>query len=178
MNPPGTTGAPFQALATNIVSSSNLVSCLWPGLTNGITYEWYAVVKDDAGNTATTAIWRFKPLNVAPVAANQSRTIIGDDATNLLLTVTDANGDPLTFLTNSFPLHGLLQSFNSSAGSVTYVPIRGYRGSDRFTFSGTDGLLTSSNCFDESQRYRTSRHQREWLTRRVGSNLQHHKSER
>lgn len=144
MNPPGATSAPIQPLATNVVSSSNLVSCVWPGLTNGVTYEWYVTVRDDAGNTATTATWRFKPLNVAPVAANQSRTIIGDAATNLLFTVTDANGDSLTFQTNTFPMHGLLQSFSASAGSVTYVPIHGYRGSDRFTFSATDGPRTSS----------------------------------
>jgi len=113
-------------------------------LTNGVNYEWYAVVKDDFGNTATTATWRFSSFNIAPTATNQSRTVTGDSSTNLVLTVGDVNGDALTFQTNTFPLHGQLQSFNSAAGVVTYVPIHGYRGTDRFTFSATDGQLTSS----------------------------------
>ena len=146
MNPPGATNAPFQALATNVVSSSNLVSCVWRGLTNGLNYEWYVVMKDDFGNTETSATWRFKTVNVGPTSTNQSRTIIGDSATNLVLTVGDANGDALTFHTNTLPTHGVLQAFNPFAGTVTYVPIHGYRGTDRFTFSATDGLLNSSSA--------------------------------
>lgn len=146
MNPPGATNAPFQALATNVVASSNLVSCVWPGLTNGLNYEWYAVVKDDAGNTATTATWRFKTQNVAPTATNQVRTVIGDVATNLFLSVGDANGDDLIFQTHTLPTHGVLQNFSSNSGVVTYVPIHGYRGTDRFTFSASDGLASSSTA--------------------------------
>lgn len=144
MNPPGTSTDPFVALGTNIVSSSNLVSCVWPGLTNNINYEWYAVVRDEAGNTVTSPTWRFKTANVAPTAANQSRTVIGDNATNLVLSASDANGDTLTFQTNTVPQHGQLQAFNPAAGLVTYVPIYGYRGTDRFTYSAHDGLLSSS----------------------------------
>jgi len=144
MNLTGTTNAPFQALATNVVAASNLVSYAWPGRTNGVTYEWYAVVEDEAGNTATTTTWRFKVLNAAPTGVNQSRTVMGDAPTNLVLTVTDPNGDALTYQTNSLPQHGLLQAFDPSAGSVTYIPIHGYRGTDRFTFSGNDGLAGSS----------------------------------
>lgn len=143
MNISGAAPAPFQPIATNIVSSSNTVSCVWHGLTNGLNYEWYVVVKDDFGNTATSATWRFNTANVSPVATNQSRSIVGDFATNLVLTVGDANGDALMFLTNTLPTHGLLQSFNASAGTVRYVPIYGYRGTDRFTYSATDGFLTS-----------------------------------
>jgi len=144
MNVSGASTIPFQPLATNVVSASNVVSCVWRGLTNGLNYEWYAVVQDDSGNTDTTATWRFNTANVAPTATNQSRTITGDAPTNLSLTVGDVNGDALKFQTNTLPQHGLLQAFNASAGSVSYVPVYGYRGTDRFTFSATDGLLTSS----------------------------------
>ena len=144
MNLSSTTAEPFQPLATNIVSAAGPVSCVWHGLTNGVTYEWYAVVTDQAGNTATSPTWRFSTANVAPTATNQSRTVIGDTSTNLLMAVGDANGDALIFQTNTAPQHGQLQAFNPSLGLVTYVPIRGYRGTDRFTFSATDGTLTSS----------------------------------
>ncbi len=146
MNISGATPVPFQPLATNVVSAGGTVGCVWPGLTNGITYEWYAVVNDDDGNSATTTTWRFTTAEVAPTATNQSRTVIGDTSTNLVLTIGDANGDALTFQTNTLPQHGQLQAFNPSLGTVTYVPIRGYRGTDRFTFSATDGSLTSGNA--------------------------------
>lgn len=144
MNPPGQTNTEFVALATNVVSGSNFVSCIWTGLTNGFSYEWYATVRDEAGNEATTATWRFKVQNNAPVATNQSRTIIGDTTTNLVLTVGDGNGDALIFQTNTLPTHGVLQNFNSNSGVVTYVPVHGYRGTDRFTFSASDGTMNSS----------------------------------
>jgi len=144
MNLAGTVAVPFQPLATNIVSAGGLVSYVWSGLTNGVTYEWYAVVRDEAGNIETSSTWRFSTANAAPTATNQARTVTGDAPTNLFMTVGDPNGDALTFITNTFPQHGQLQAFNPSAGSITYVPIRGYRGTDRFTFSATDGALTSS----------------------------------
>jgi len=143
MNPPGVTNGAFQVLATKTVTASNWVSCVWPGLTDGTSYEWYAVVNDEAGNSATTATWRFQVQNLAPAAANQSRIIMGDAPTNLVLPVTDANGDSLTYQTNTPPQHGLLQAFNPAAGAVTYLPARGYRGTDRFTFSATDGRVSS-----------------------------------
>lgn len=143
MNPAGETNAGFQTLYTNVVTSSNVVSFVWPGLTNGTTYEWYAVVQDEAGNTATNTTSHFKVSNTAPTVANQNQTIVGDAPTNLVLQASDANGDPLTFQTNSFPRHGLLESFDPSSGSVTYVPVHGYRGTDSFVFSASDGITNS-----------------------------------
>lgn len=144
MNPPGTPTGLFQLLFSNVVSSSNLTTYVWRGLTNNLTYEWYAVVQDDAGNTSTSATYRFKTFNFAPTALNQSVTVVGDTSTNLTFHATDTNGDAVTFQTNSFPMHGLLESFNSTNGTVTYVPVRGYRGTDRFTFRTNDGLTNSS----------------------------------
>lgn len=144
MNPPGQTNAPFVALGTNTVASSNVVSCVWPGLTNGVSYEWYAVVRDDFGNAVTNSVWRFKVANLAPVATNQVRVVYGDLETNLVLAVGDLNGDALTFLTNTWPTHGALEHFQPAFGTVKYLPARGYRGTDRFTYSATDGMSTSS----------------------------------
>lgn len=126
---------PFQALAINVALTGGPVSFVWTGRTNGINYEWYATVEDAAGNMETTTTWRFKTLNLNPVATNQNRTVTGDAATILVLTVGDPNGDALTFHTNTLPQHGVLQSFDAAAGLVTYIPARGYRGSDHFTFS-------------------------------------------
>ena len=51
--------------------------------------------------------------------------------------------DALTYTTNSIPLHGVNQNFNPN-GTVTYLPTRGFRGLDRFTYYATDGFATSS----------------------------------
>ena len=144
MNLAGTTNASFQVIATNVMASTNLASCSWTGLISGISYEWYVVTRDSDGNTATSPTWQFAVSNAAPAAPNQSRVIVGDAPTNLVLQATDANDDTLMFQTNTAPLHGCLQALNAAAGSVTYIPVHGYRGTDRFTFKATDGLATSS----------------------------------
>ncbi len=144
MNLPGTPIADFSVIATNIIASNQLASCVWSGLLSGLGYEWYAVVRDADGNSATSPVWQFGVSNAAPIAPNQSRTIIGDSPTNLVFQASDANGDSLAFQTNTQPLHGVLQTLNPTAGTVTYVPVHGYRGSDRFTFSVSDGLVTSA----------------------------------
>jgi hypothetical protein len=77
---------------------------------------------------------------------NQNRTIIGDAPTNLVLTVSDTNGDTLTFQTNTLPTHGLLQNFSPTNGVVTYLPAHGFRGTDRFTFSANDSLAVSGSA--------------------------------
>jgi hypothetical protein len=61
-----------------------------------------------------------------------------------LLAVGDPNSDSLAFQTSTVPTHGLILNFNSSAGSVTYQPVHGYRGADRFTWSANDGLLATA----------------------------------
>jgi hypothetical protein len=100
---------------------------------------------DSLGNSTTSPIWSFSTAgNTAPVASNHVLTVLGDAPTNLALTASDINGDPLTYRTNSLPQHGLNSNFNPAAGTLTFSPIRGYRGSDRFTYSASDGYATSS----------------------------------
>jgi hypothetical protein len=138
------TNAGYRALATNTLAvSNNLASFVWRGLASDQTYQWYVVVSDADGNTATSPVWSFQTQNVAPTAATQSVSVPGDAATALNLQAADANGDALIFQTNSFPTHGLLQHFDSLAGTVTYVPAHGFSGADQFTFSVNDGLATS-----------------------------------
>ncbi len=141
--PPGA----FIALGTNTgVPPGSLSSCTWPGLQANKAYDWYVTVTDAAGGSVPSPVWSFTTAagNALPVAANLLRTIAGDAPSNLVLLATDANGDALTFQTHSSPTHGLLRDFNPATGSLTYYPTYGYRGSDRFTFSASDGLGSSS----------------------------------
>jgi hypothetical protein len=62
----GNPNASFLAFATNTATGSNhLASCTWSGLAAGKTYQWYAVVSDQAGNTAVGPVWSFQTQNSA-----------------------------------------------------------------------------------------------------------------
>jgi hypothetical protein len=148
MQPAGP-GAPvsFAALATNSeAAQGELTSWRWTGLETNKTYEWYVTVTDEAGTTVTSPIWRFKAAstNQPPSVANLAYSITGDAPASLQLSGTDPDGDPLTFTNNTAPLYGLVRSFNSSDGTFVYWPPRGFRGADRFTFSASDGLKSST----------------------------------
>lgn len=68
----------------------------------------------------------------------------GDAPIPLALPASDPNGDALTFSLNTLPTRGLILDFDPNNGTLSYVPARGYRGSDRFVYQASDGLLTSS----------------------------------
>lgn len=140
----GPAANPFIALATNLASTGAELSLPWPGLTNGVTAEWYVAVTDADGNTATSPVWRFRVANAPPAAPNQSRTVTGDTPNGLTLNASDPNGDALTFQLLTPPQQGRLVNWDAATGHVTYEPVFGFRGTDRFTFRVTDGQLFSA----------------------------------
>ena len=80
-------------------------------------------------------------VNGAPVAEAQSVTTDEDVATTIILTGSDVNGDALDFTLESQPSIGAL---SGTPPNLTYTPNANLNGSDSFTFSVDDGLLTSS----------------------------------
>ncbi|HRT09669.1 MAG TPA: Ig-like domain-containing protein [Candidatus Paceibacterota bacterium] len=137
----------FVVLGTEAgLQPGSVSSCVWPGLKAGKSYEWFVTVTDGSGQTATSPVWRFRTgqSNNPPTVVNLSRTIFGDAPTNLTLTASDPNGDALTFQIRAPTTQGLLRDFVPEAGTVTYHPAHGFRGTDRFTFAATDGQATSS----------------------------------
>ncbi len=80
------------------------------------------------------------PVNDAPVADPQS--IATDENVPVLVTLTgsDVDGDNLSFGVSSAPLHG---SLSGTAPDLTYTPDAGYEGTDSFSFTVSDGSLTS-----------------------------------
>lgn len=143
---PGTPGTAFVTLGTNSnVAAGAQSSLVWPGLQANKTYEWYAKITDSAGNTLISPSRRFSTtVNTAPTASNLNVSVVGDQSTQFTLVGADANGDAFTFKTNSRPARGLITSFGSTNGSVTYSPARGYRGSDQFTFQVNDSVANSA----------------------------------
>ncbi len=135
---------PYQELAMTTVTQGNLASLVWRGLPRNKTFQWYVTVTDAGGNTVSCGPSQFTTGgNTPPVASNQTFTIKGDAPSTLEVRATDGELDGLTFQARSVPLHGLNSDFDTNTGTFTYLPARGYRGSDSFTFQANDGLSSS-----------------------------------
>jgi hypothetical protein len=79
--------------------------------------------------------------NRAPVAQSQSLGTHLNTPVAVVLGGSDPDHDPLTFGVATHPAHGTL---SGAAPSLTYTPTTGYVGDDRFTFTVSDGVLTSA----------------------------------
>jgi hypothetical protein len=99
-----------------------------------------------AGSTPTTTT-PTPPANRAPVVRNDTYTAAQDTtltvpAPGVLGNDTDPDGNPVTVRPSTQPAHGTLQL--NADGSFTYVPNPGYVGTDSFTYTATDGDLSSA----------------------------------
>jgi hypothetical protein len=88
----------------------------------------------------------INPVNDAPVALDQ--TVVGteDTAAEFDLLVSDVEGDSLTFVPISAPLHGTLSVVSTLPGQplrVRFVPTSNFSGQDTFTYRVNDGSLDS-----------------------------------
>lgn len=85
------------------------------------------------------------PVNTPPVATPASINVTLNTQYSGTLAGTDADGDPLTFLTGSTSAaHGTVVI--NPNGTFTYTPASGYTGSDAFSFRVNDGKVSSPNA--------------------------------
>lgn len=98
---------------------------------------------------ATNDYFTLLKTNTPPVASNLIVSINADSSTNLTLSASDLNGDPLTFTNASLPTNGLISNFNPSLGTLTYTPAHGYSGPDNFSFRANDGQTSSASASAE-----------------------------
>jgi len=115
----------------------------WNG-TDSFTYQ----ASDGAAtsNMATVTI-AVNAVNDAPVAgadsyATNEDTAVSVPAPGLLGNDNDVEGDALTAVLVSSPVHGTL-TLNAD-GSFTYTPNANYNGSDSFTYKANDGAADSN----------------------------------
>src|SRR5205807_9873651 len=92
-------------------------------------------------SAAATVSLTVVHVNHAPVAAAQTVTTAEDTAKAVVLTATDADGDPLTYSLVPGPTDGAL---GGAAPNLTYTPAANYNGPDSFTFKANDGTVDSS----------------------------------
>jgi len=91
-------------------------------------------------NTATVSL-TVAPVNDAPVASAGSGNIEASYPLPLTLAGSDVDGDAITFAIVDQPAHGALTGI---APSVTYTADIAWAGPDTFTFTVSDGTLTSA----------------------------------
>src|SRR5439155_842226 len=92
-------------------------------------------------SAAATVSLTVVHVNAAPVATAQAVTTEEDTAKAVVLTATDADGDPLTYSVVAGPTHGAL---SGTEPNLTYTPAANYNGPDSFTFKANDGTVDSS----------------------------------
>jgi probable HAF family extracellular repeat protein len=80
-------------------------------------------------------------INRAPTATAQSLTTAQDTAVPVALNGSDPDGDPLAFTVTVSPANGTL---SGSAPNFLYTPNPGFSGTDRITFTVSDGALSSA----------------------------------
>jgi hypothetical protein len=90
-------------------------------------------------NPATVSI-TVTPINDAPQAQSQTLTMDEDGTLAITLVATDPDGDFLTYNLASNPGHGTL---SGTLPELIYTPDANYFGPDSFSFTATDGTLTS-----------------------------------
>ena len=103
------------------------------------TYMAFDGIAYSAAATVTITVGSNAPPVVEPdsysVAKNGILTIA---ASGVLANDTDPDGDAMTAVEGSKPVHGVLV-FNAN-GSFTYTPAHNYRGLDTFTYRAFDGM--------------------------------------
>ena len=94
--------------------------------------------------------WRDgPPANVLPIPMPQPELLVeGNDFGRVSLEASDADEDDITFIIVDRPLHGTLtlNRENPLQKIYLYHPAPGYRGSDRLSFTVSDGRGTSAPC--------------------------------
>ena len=139
---------------TPVAAGTVMAQKNWWGTTNtaSIDAKIYDLNDDATKGLVDYSAFKLGPPtacgNSAPVANGDSYSTPEDTPLNVappgvLANDTDVDGDTLSAVLVSGPLHGLL-TLNAN-GSFTYTPAANYNGPDAFTYNASDGLTTSAS---------------------------------
>ena len=142
------TGQTLAFSSSNLPANATLTPdgmFMWtPGNKQAGSYTVNFTVTDNGtpplSNTKSVAI---TVVNLPPVAASQNVTLDEDTPKAILLGVTDADGDALTYTIVNAPQHGAL---SGTAPNLIYTPALNYNGPDSFSFKANDGSVDSNTA--------------------------------
>jgi len=147
-DPEGTPLSLVSASTTNGTAILNGTNVVFTPATNFYgTVVFSYLVSDGANQASATVTVTVIPVNDAPEAANdafsltQGGSLIGP-APGVLTNDTDVEGDALSAMLATPPLHGTLAL--SANGGFTYTPTNHYFGADSFAYRASDGSATST----------------------------------
>jgi VCBS repeat-containing protein len=98
---------------------------------------------DSKGGTVSVPISvTIMELNDAPTATVAAPVSVDEDGilTGQITTVTDVDGDALTYSVTKLPANGTVTITDATYGSYIYSPSLNYNGPDSFTFTASDGM--------------------------------------
>ncbi|WP_456401809.1 Lcl domain-containing protein [Hydrogenimonas sp.] len=81
--------------------------------------------------------------NTPPVAVGQRISLAKNSVKRIVLSGSDPENDPLTYIVTADPLHGTL---SGTAPDLNYTPETDYTGSDSFSFKVNDGVFDSKEA--------------------------------
>ena len=127
---------------THGILSGTAPNVTYTPTTNYIGSDSFTFTANDGtvdSNVATVSL-TITSANRAPVANSQEITTAEDTAAAIILTGSDPDVNPLTYIIVVGPTHGTLAG---TAPNVTYAPAANYNGPDSFTFKVNDGIVDS-----------------------------------
>ncbi|HUM49610.1 MAG TPA: Ig-like domain-containing protein [Anaerolineaceae bacterium] len=106
-------------------------------------YTFDVCVSDGVATVCETITVTVNEINIPPVAQDMTVTTAEDTSLDIPLDVYDADGNPLTVIIVTQPLHG---SLVINGLTVTYTPYLNYNGPDSFVYKVNDGLADSNTA--------------------------------
>ena len=104
----------------------------------------FTVSDKDATSVVATVSLEISAVNDAPVAQAQTLSVAEEGTLAITLKATDPEDDTLTYAVASQPQNGTLSTLDTATGELSYTPNIDFEGSDSFTFTASDGSLSSS----------------------------------
>lgn len=98
------------------------------------------VTDSEGGNATRQFLLTVNPVNDPPTANNDAILTAEESPVGIVLTGSDPDGNPLSFIILTPPSRGIL---NGSPPQLSYVPNPNESGSDSFTFKVNDGSVDS-----------------------------------
>jgi hypothetical protein len=104
----------------------------------------YTASDGHGGTGIATVTVTVTGVDSTPIVTDTSASPLEDTQTPVTLNGGDPEGATVTFDVTSGPSHGTLDCTTACSSTVNYTPAADYNGPDSFTYTASDGGLTSS----------------------------------